>query len=129
MEHDKDPNENDRADIAYAKSVNEYSACLNLTRYLHINAVRLNDVADACDDNIVRIHSKVDSKSRLLFQVLVFAVDRDIILRLCQRKHELQLFLTGVSRNVNFGNGGRDDLRARTEKFVYDSVDEFLVRG
>ena len=63
----------------------------------------------------------------MLLEVLVLAVYGYEELRLCERLHELELLLTGVSRNVYLVHRLVYDLSARLHQLVDHACDELLV--
>ena len=65
----------------------------------------------------------------MLPQHTVFAVDRDEVLRLHQRVHEFEFFLTGVAGDVHLRQRLIDDVRAAAVQLVDNAADALLVAG
>ena len=63
----------------------------------------------------------------MLAEHTVFAVHRDEVVRLCQCKHHLQFFLTGVTGNVQRRVAVINDLCPLLEQLVYDAADRDLI--
>ena len=115
--------------VAHAKTVHKHCARGNAAYGGDAVDAHFDNAAKLRNENIFFIHSHGHGGGSVYFKVLVFAVERDEILRLRQRYHKLFFILAGVTGNVNLAVPLVNHLGAQAHKLVYHAPDALFVAG
>ncbi len=113
--------------IAHRKAVNVDDAVFDgLTEFN--DAVRhLERIAVFAHKDMARVNTRGLSEIRMSAKMHRLAMHRHEVLRLHDRKHELELFCTRVARHVNHGAVLVPHIATNLGKLVHDARNSFLI--
>ena len=89
------------SNIAHTKSVYEDRSCVNTSCYLGILSVQFQYISGRKDKDILFRNSKIFHNMFLCSQMTVLTMDRDRIFRFYKGVDQLDLFLAGMSGNMD----------------------------
>ena len=121
--------ENDRTNVTDSETVNENSASRNLRGNAHLSAVCFDNIAYFTNDDIFLRNTHLESKSCVLFKVLVLAMHGNEEFRLGEREHKFKFLLTSMTRNVDLVHSFVYYFCARFHEFVHNTGNVFFVAG
>ena len=117
------------AHVAHAQAVHHHGAGGHRVAQLDL-VLGQDDVGAVLRDEDVAVGDAQAGRGEgVLFQLLVFAVDRQEILGSGQGQHQLLLFLAGVARDVDVVHALIDHLGAQQQQAVDDLGDALFVAG
>ena len=91
--------------VPYAEAVHQDTPGGYGGELLHILVIDLQHIADVADIDIGGVHSHRDGQPCIFTQVLLLAMERDEIFRLCDALDDFEFLLAGVAGHMHFIHG------------------------